>query len=165
MKQEDKIKFEKFLKLLRKEGYPNEDTSDLAAVVGYNLDNFLIDFVEVFGMDKMMDFVEEGLKKLIGKDKKVTLTMSDSYGLGSFVDLKIKDFYIDLDDTADGIRLNASFGDSAIEDPEGILKSLDDISDEIGIGEWGDFEELIENIKHEFQDWFYKRLGYQIYWE
>jgi hypothetical protein len=116
------------------------------------------------GMDKTEEFIGQGLDKLIGPEKKVRIVLPEHFGVGSFSELKVKNFYIDLDDTADGIRLDAQFGDTVIEDFEGILRPLSTIYHEIGMGEMGDFEELLESLEKEFADWFHERLGYYIYW-
>lgn len=159
-----KKKFENFLRVLKKEGYPNSNIEDLAKLVDYNLAYFLIDFVESMGMNKTEEFIGQGLNKLIGPEKKVRIVLPEHFGVGSFSELKVKNFYIDLDDTADGIRLDAQFGDTVIEDFEGILRPLSTIYHEIGMGEMGDFEELLESLEKEFADWFHERLGYYIYW-
>jgi hypothetical protein len=78
-----KKKFENFLRVLKKEGYPNSNIEDLAKLVDYNLAYFLIDFVEFMGMNKTEEFIGQGLNKLIGPEKKVRIVLPEHFGVGS----------------------------------------------------------------------------------
>lgn len=156
-------KFEAFLRLLEQEGYPNENVSDFAQLVGYDLDNFLVDFVNNFGLDKTEEFVTKGLNVIFGPSKKLRLDTSNDYGQGSFVDYILEDFYVDLNDTADGIRIEKKFGDSALEDSDGILKSLEQLYEEGDMGDWSGFDDLIDYLDNNLSKYLNKRLGYSIY--
>ena len=93
------------MRVLKKEGYPNSNIEDLAKLVDYNLDFFLVDFVEFMGMDKTEEFIGQGLDKLIGPEKKVRILLPEHFGVGSFSELKVKNFYIDFYDTNNQILL------------------------------------------------------------
>lgn len=163
MERNSTKKFESFLRLLEREGYPNENVSDFAQLVGYDLDNLLVDFVLNLGVDKTEEFVKRGLDVIFGPSKKLRLDFSRDYGQGAFVDYILEDFYVDLNDTADGIRIEKKFGDSALEDDRGVLKSLEQIYHDSDMGDWWGFDELVDSLNRDLAKYLNKRLGYFIY--
>jgi hypothetical protein len=156
-------KFRTFLKILEREGYPNPNVKSLASLVNYDLKDLMVDLVEFTGLDNTEKFISKGINSLVGPERKIRLELSDFYGEGAFIVLHVRDFYVDMDDTADGVRLDASFGDSSIPDAEGNLKTLEQIYNDLDFSEWSNYDELHDSLWGEFQDWFEDRLGYKIY--
>ena len=56
-----------FLKTLEKEGYPNPSVQSIAQMVGYNLDDFLIDLKIEVGDKGVVDFCDKAIEKLSGE--------------------------------------------------------------------------------------------------
>ena len=153
-----------FLKVIKKFGYPNPKLRTLADMVGYNLDNFLWDLSTGIGRDGVEDFCKKTIKKISGKDGiKVDL------GLGEFCHIHIKPKYYNENESENGIISEGKWGNSKLltvgEDGTEYYTTIEQIIDDVSIGEWGDLDELIDNIKDKSSEYVYKNCGFFILWE
>jgi len=155
-----------FLKLLMREGYPNENLSSLGKIVGYNIDYMLMDMEEQYGDDGVSKFVTKGLTHMMGDDLIYTLDLVP-YGFyaGSYVKFQILRYNYQSDDYYDGILVHVDILDSKICHPDGVCETLDEIYDKADMGEWGEVEELKEEILNDFSHKVHETLGYYLHYE
>ena len=153
-----------FLRVLKNYGYPNPKMRRLADMAGYNLDNFLLDLKQEIGREGVKEFCEKAITKISGKQGiKVDL------GLGEFCFIHVYPIYYDEIESEYCIFSNAKWGDSKIlfVDDEGrnSYTTIEKIIDDVGIGEWGDLDELIDGIKSHADEYVYNNCGFCIGWQ
>ena len=155
-----------FLKILLREGYPNTNLSSLAKLVSYNSDNLLFDLDEQYGRKKVTEFVEKGLEKFLGDDFIYKLDL-EPYGYynGSYVVFEIVRFNYQPNDYLDGIIVHSNMLDSNICHPDGKCETFEDIYDGADMGEWGEVEELKEEILNAFSHKIHENLGFYLNFE
>jgi hypothetical protein len=153
-----------FLNVVKNYGYPNPKMRTLADMVGYNLDNFLLDLSKEIGREGVEDFCEKAIKKISGKDG-----INVDLGLGEFCNIHINPKYYDENESENGIISEGKWGDSKIltvsEDGVQYYSTIQEIIDDVGIGEWGDLDELIDGIKDKAGSYVYDNCGFYIWWE
>ena len=128
-------------------GYPNSSVNSIANSINYELDNFLPDLVEEVGEIKADEFVERTLNKLSEDGKGIRVPLSND----KYIYLQIHQSRIDLEETEDAVLIDWSWGDSRLgaldEDGNEYEATLEEIYDNMDMGDWGDYDEMIDNIK------------------
>ncbi len=159
------MELKKLLKYLSKEGYPGPTTLTVMEYTGYDDDEFLHDLVEELGHDKAMDFVSKALGKLSSTSEiSIKVDLSNVAGEGSFVYLDIYRFYIDLNEEYSDVLIHSGWGDSFIIDPwDGRETTLEQISDEVNMGEWNDWEEFMDSIRSKCYNHIKTNCGFGIW--
>ena len=154
----------RFLKVLNKVGYPNPDTATIAKMIGYNLDNFLTELVGEIGEEQSDDFVSKTIKKL-SSEKGVRINISND----EYVYFIFHNPHIDLENDATSVIARWSWGDSNLlhQDDEGneVYRTIDEIYEDIGMGEWSEFENMLEEFKEDCNKYVYDNCGFFIWWE
>jgi hypothetical protein len=150
----------RFLKVLNKVGYPNPDTVTIAKMVSYNLDNFLTELVGEIGEEKSNDFILKAIQKL-SDENGIRLDI----GNNEYVYAIIREPYIDME--GDGsVFAELTWGDSNLlyQDDEGneVYRTIEEISNNLGMGEWGDFEDMLKGFEAEFDSHIYNNCGFSI---
>lgn len=147
-------------------GYPNPDLQSIARMIGYDLDNFLIDLVDEIGEEKANEFVEKAVKKMSSDDG---VRIQDLDDPEQFANIHIIDPFIDLENNETTVTSNWGWGETNIffrdDDGNESYKTIPEIGAEIGMGEWGDYEEMIGEIQEDCNQLFYKNCGFGIWWE
>ena len=155
-----------FLKVLNKFGYPNEDVPNIATMSGYDLDDFLPDLVDEVGQDKADEFVLNAISK-ISSNKGIRVNLFEDSGDGEYAYFIIHSAYIDLENDISTVLVNWSFGDSKIlttdEDGKEAYKTIHQIFDDVGMGEWSEYDELEDSIKESCNAVVYKKCGFGIW--
>ena len=156
----------KFLKVMNKMGYPNPNTKTIARSMDYNLDEFLPDLVDEVGEEKTNEFTENALSKLSedGKGIKIPINGPDEY-----VYLEIYESRIDLDETETQVLINWGWGESRLlsqdENGHDTYKTLDQMYDDIGMGEWGEWDEMIDSFKYYAHEHIRDNCGFGIWFD
>lgn len=153
------ISVKRFLRVLEKFGYPNPRLVQLANMSSYKLNSFVHDLIEEIGVEATETFIKNALSKLSEDDKgiKVDVEYGFCYVIPTFK--KITDYeFVDLD---------ISFGQSSLlstdENGDEAYMSLEEINDNLGLGEMSDFDELIEYIRTVFISMVYNNCGFAVF--
>lgn len=156
----------KFLKVMNKMGYPNPNTKSIARSMDYDLDEFLPNLIEEVGKERAEEFTEKSLSKLSdgGKGIKVPLNNDTEY-----IYLQIYESRIDLDETESQVLINWGWGDSKLlsqdEDGDDTYKTLDQIYDDVGMGEWGEWDEMVDYFKDSAYEYIVENCGFGVWFD
>jgi hypothetical protein len=158
----------RFLKVLNKVGYPNSDLDSIVRMVDYDLYDLLLDLVNEVGEDGADDFIKRAISKVYDGDKGIRVAVNDG-DYGEYAYIKLENPYVDLENDDTTVLSRWSWGETKIltsdEDGNEIYKTMDQISDETDMGDWGEYEELIEHIKTNCNDFMYRNCGFVICWD
>jgi hypothetical protein len=131
----------------------------------YDLDNFLPDLVEEVGEERADEFTEKALEKLSENGKGIRIPLGDN----KYIYLQIHQSRLDLEETETQVLIDWSWGDSKLtgvdEDGNEYDATLGELYDNIGMGEWGDWDEMIDNIKNECYDYVRDNCGFGIWFD
>lgn len=147
-------------------GYPNPNTKSIARSMDYDLDEFLPNLVEEVGKERAEEFTENALSKLSEDGKGIKVPLNDNT---EYIYLQIYESRIDLDETESQVLINWGWGDSKLlsqdEDGDDTYKTLDQIYDDVGMGEWGEWDEMVDSIKDECYDFIINNCGFGIWFD
>ena len=150
----------RFLKVLNKVGYPNPDVKSIAKMVDFNLHNFLPNLHEEIGINKTNEFIKKSLDKLSEGKKGIRLDVE----VDEYVYFKILDVVYNEHELENGIIIDWEFGDSSIlsSDDEGneTHKTIQQIGDDVGMGEWSEYDEMINYLKDEISAKIFNNCGF-----
>ena len=157
----------KFLKVMTKMGYPNPNTMSIARSMDYDLDEFLIDLVGEVGEERADEFTEKALSKLSEDGKGIRVPLDDENH--NYIYLEIHQSRINLDETEDSVLIDWSWGDNVLtgvdENGEEYDTNMDEIYNNMGMGEWGEFDEMLDNIRDECYDYIRNNCGFGIWFD
>lgn len=155
-----------FLKVLSKVGYPNPDTQSIAKMVGYNLEDFLPDLVAELGGEKADEFTDNALNKL---STEKGIKVQDLDDPEQYAYIKLLNPRLDLDNDEGTVLCDWAWGDSHIffrdDDGNESYKTIQEIGDELGMGDWSDFDEMVDDIREDCNKFVYKNCGFGIWWD
>lgn len=153
-----------FLKVLQKVGYPNPNLKSIAKMADFDLNNFLPHLHEEIGVDKTNEFVKKSLDKLSEGKKGIRLDV----GIDEYVYFKILDVVYNEHELESGIIIDWEFGDSSIlsSDDEGneTHKTIQQVGDDVGMGEWSEYNEMIDYFKDEMSAKIFNNCGFHSWW-
>ena len=156
----------RFLKVLQKVGYPNPDLQSIAKMVDYNLDEFLPDMVAEIGEEKTNQFAKNAIKKISTKGGIKIQDLDDSE---QYAYIHILNPHVDFDNDETTVMSDWAWGDTNIfykdDDGNETYKTIQEIGDEIGMGEWADFDEMVDDIREDCNKLVYKNCGFGILWD
>ena len=156
-----------FLRVMNKMGYPNPSTKSIANSIDYDLDNFLPDLVGEVGEERADEFTEKALSKLSEDGKGIRVPLDDENH--NYIYLEIHQSRIDLDETETQVLIDWSFGDNVLtgvdENGEEYDSNMDEIYENMGMGEWGEFDEMIDNIRDECYEHIRNNCGFGIWFD
>ena len=159
-----------FLKILEKTGYPSTSTyvTTVAKMVNYPLGaHFLKDLLDEVGYDKTVEFVENTFSKLGAMSSPgLKIDLSNTVGeTGSYMYLIINGVNLAHreDDTLE-VWVNYSFGKHQLIH-DGEIKTLDDIYEDVGLGEMGEWDDLFNSIKEECIDYLFLTTGFTTHFD
>jgi hypothetical protein len=157
----------KFLKVMTKMGYPNPNTMSIARSMDYDLDEFLIDLVGEVGEERADEFTEKALSKLSEDGKGIRVPLDDENH--NYIYLEIHQSRINLDETEDSVLIDWSWGDNVLtgvdENGDEYDTNMDEIYNNMGMGEWGEFDEMLDNIRDECYDYIRNNCGFGIWFD
>jgi hypothetical protein len=150
-----------FLKILNKVGYPNPDTKSIAKMMGYDFFEFIPNLVYEIGEDGAQSFVNNALAKLSTEDG-IKVDLSN----GEYVYIIVDKAKIDIQPSGNDVSIVYRWGDSKLlsTDEEGneVYKTLEQIDDDLGMGDQGDYDDMIDYIKDQFYQLVLNNCGFGI---
>lgn len=153
-----------FLKVLQVEGYPNPNIQSIATMVGYDLDNFLMDLKEELGQEGVDSFCQKAINKLSGNDG-IYIDLDS----GEYIVFKLFVIGFDEDETENDVMVKHKVVDSKLlttdDDGDETYKTLEQIEDEAGMGDWGDLDELKDHMRMRLYNYVHSRCGFGIWIE
>jgi hypothetical protein len=156
-----------FLKVLSKVGYPNPETESIAKMIGYNLEDFLPDLVAEVGQEKAEEFTFNALSKL-STNKGIKVTNIYDYP-EQYAYIDVYNPRLDLENDETTVLCNWSWGDTNLlsQDDDGneTYKTIEEIGDDVGMGDWAEYDELIDEIKEDCNKLVFKNCGFGIWWD
>ncbi len=156
-----------FLKVLSKVGYPNPETESIAKMIGYNLEDFLPDLVAEVGQEKAEEFTFNALSKL-STNKGIKVTNIYDYPK-QYAYIDVYNPRLDLENDETTVLCNWSWGDTNLlsQDDDGneTYKTIEEIGDDVGMGDWAEYDELIDEIKEDCNKLVFKNCGFGIWWD
>ena len=160
-----------YLKLLSKIDYPNQSESlpQLSKVIDYTPFNFQEDLLNTLGVIGTTDFVGKTFTKLGAMSNPGYKVNLDDVGEdGSYIHLII-DTYEVIETHEEGefpfeVWINYSWGDNQlVHDGTGL--TLDEIYDEVGLGEVGEYDELLDDIMDNVINKVFYQTGFQLHFD
>jgi autonomous glycyl radical cofactor GrcA len=163
---EDTLKIKSFLKILEKVGYPNPKIVSISDMVDYNLDYFLVDLKNEIGEEGVVDFCDKAIEKLSdGKAIKVDLETDGQ----EYVVVNVFPLYYDEDEAENDVISRVEFVDSKIfsvdEDGKDVYKTIPEIQDDVSMGDWAEYDEMMDHIKMKVYNYIFSRCGFGIWVE
>jgi hypothetical protein len=156
-----------FLKTLKKVGYPNPDTASIAKMIGYNLEDFLPDLFDEIGEDKADEFIENALDKISTPEGIRINNLYDDPNQYAYIHLHNPRLDLDNDETT--VLCDWSWGETQIlhqdEDGNETYKTISEISEDLGMGDWAEFDELVDSIKEDCNQLVFNNCGFGIWWD
>lgn len=159
-----------FLKILEKTGYPSTSTyaTTVAKMVNYPLGtHFLVDLLNEVGDSKTFEFIENTFSELGAMSSPgLKIDLSNTVGeTGSYIYLIINGFTLGRteNDTLE-VWIYYTFGKSQLIH-DGEIKTLDDIYEDVGLGEMGEWDDLIKSIEDECIDYLFLTTGFIVHFD
>jgi hypothetical protein len=155
-----------FLKVLSKVGYPNPQVESIAKMIDYNLEEFLPDLVAEVGEEKADDFTEKALNKMSTSDG---IKIQDKEDPEQYAYIKLHNPRLDLENDETTVLCDWTWGDTNIffrdDDGNESYKTIQEIGDELGMGDWSDFDEMVDDIREDCNRLVFKNCGFGIWWD
>jgi len=155
-----------FLKVLNKVGYPNPDVQSIAKMIDYNLEEFLPDLVAEVGEEKADDFTEKALNKMSTSDG---IKIQDKDDPEQYAYIILLNPRLDLENDETTVLCDWSWGDTNIfyrdDDGNESYKTIQEIADETGMGDWSDFDEMVDDIREDCNRLVFRNCGFGIWWD
>jgi len=157
----------RFLKVLNKFGYPNPNVKSIARMVDYDLENFLPDLVAELGEEKADDFTEKALDKIsTPKGIRISNFYDDP---NQYAYIHVHNPRLDLDKDETTVLCDWNWGKTQIlhqdEDGNETYKTISEISEDLGMGDWSEFDELVDSIREDLNKFVYANCGFGIWWD
>ena len=155
-----------FLKVLKKVGYPNPDIQSIAKMIGYDIQEFLPDLVAEIGEEKADEFTENALNKMSTSDG---IRVQDKDDPEQYAYIILHNPRLDLDNDETTVLCNWSWGDTNIffkdDDGNDSYKTIQEIGEDIGMGDWADYDEMVDEIKEDCNRLVFNDCGFGIWWD
>ena len=155
-----------FLKVCKRYGYPNPKLQTIANMVGYDLDNFLLDLETEIGNAGVLDFCEKAISKLQGEDGMRVNLETDGQ---EYVVVKIQVNNYDEEESENDVLASYKIIESKIltTDVNGneTYKTIEQINDELDMGEWSEYDEMIDHITMKIYNYVFSRCGFGLWWQ
>jgi hypothetical protein len=135
-------------------------------MIDYNLEEFLPDLVAEIGEQKADEFTEKALNKISTSDG---IRIQDDDDPEQFAYIKLHNPRLDLENDEGTVLCNWTWGDTNIfyrdDDGNDSYKTIQEIADEIGMGDWADFDEMVDGIREDLNKFVYNNCGFGIWWD
>jgi hypothetical protein len=155
-----------FLKVLKKVGYPNPDIQSIAKMIGYDIQEFLPDLVAEIGEEKADEFTENALNKMSTSDG---IRVQDKDDPEQYAYIILHNPRLDLDNDETTVLCDWSWGDTNIffkdDDGNDSYKTIQEIGEDIGMGDWADYDEMVDEIKEDCNRLVFNECGFGIWWD
>jgi hypothetical protein len=132
----------------------------------YNLEEFLPDLVEILGEEKADDFTEKALNKISTPNG---IKIQDNEDPEQYAYIILHNPRLDLENDETTILCDWMWGDTNIfyrdDDGNGSYKTIPEIADEIGMGDWADFDDMVDHIREDCNKLVFNNCGFGIWWD
>jgi hypothetical protein len=156
----------RFLKVLNKVGYPNPSIHSIAKMIDYNLEEFLPDLVAEIGEKKADEFTEKALNKM-STPKGIRIQGKDNSQEYAYI--IIHNPRLDLENDETTVLCDWSWGNTNIlyQDDDGneTYKTIEEVGEDLGMGDWSDYDDLVDGIKNDCNDIVFSNCGFGIWWD
>ena len=156
----------RFLKVLNKVGYPNPSIHSIAKMIDYNLEEFLPDLVAEIGEEKADEFTEKALNKM---STPKGIRIKDKDDSKEYAYIIIHNPRLDLDNDETTVLCDWEWGDTNIlsQDDDGneTYKTIEEIGEDLGMGDWADYDDLVDGIRNDCNDIVFNNCGFGIWWD
>jgi hypothetical protein len=156
----------RFLKVLNKVGYPNPSIHSIAKMIDYNLEEFLPDLVSEIGEKKADEFTEKALNKM-STPKGIRIQGKDNSQEYAYI--IIHNPRLDLENDETTVLCDWSWGNTNIlyQDDDGneTYKTIEEVGEDLGMGDWSDYDDLVDGIKNDCNDIVFSNCGFGIWWD
>jgi len=156
----------RFLKVLNKIGYPNPSIHSIAKMIDYNLEEFLPDLVAEIGEEKADEFTEKALNKM-STPKGIKIQGKDDSK--EYAYSIIHNPRLDLDNDETTVLCDWEWGDTNIlsQDDDGneTYKTIEEIGEDLGMGDWSDYDDLVDGIREDCNQLVFNNCGFGIWWD
>ena len=160
------MEIKRLLKYFAKHGYPSPETLTIMNYSGYDPEEFLNDLVEELGYDGATEFVGKTLSRLssgINSEIQIKIPLDNTISPGSWIQLIIYDFEINLNEEPSDILINSDWGDSYFIHPEtGEKGTFQDVIDDVD--PW-DYSDLVDSMRDEAYGYIQKWCGFGIWYQ
>jgi hypothetical protein len=130
-------------------------------MMGYDFFEFIPNLVYEIGEDGAQSFVNNALAKLSTEDG-IKVNLSN----GEYVYIIVDKAKIDIQPTGNDVSIVYRWGNSKLlsTDEEGneVYKTLEEIDDDLGMGDQGDYDDMIDYIKNQFYQLVLNNCGFGI---
>jgi hypothetical protein len=155
-----------FLKVLSKVGYPNPQVESIAKMIDYNLEEFLPDLVAEVGEEKADEFTQKALNKMSTSDG---IKIQDKDDPEQYAYIKLHNPRLDLENDETTVLCDWNWGDTNIffrdDDGNESYKTIQEIGEDLGMGDWADYDEMVDDIREDCNKLVYKNCGFGIWWD
>ena len=155
-----------FLKVLSKVGYPNPQVESIAKMIDYNLEEFLPDLVAEVGEEKADEFTQKALNKMSTPDG---IRIQDKDDPEQYAYIKLHNPRLDLENDETTVLCDWNWGDTNIffrdDDGNESYKTIQEIGEDLGMGDWADYDEMVDDIREDCNKLVYKNCGFGIWWD
>jgi hypothetical protein len=155
-----------FLKVLSKVGYPNPQVESIAKMIDYNLEEFLPDLVAEVGEEKADEFTQKALNKISTSDG---IRIQDKDDPEQYAYIKLHNPRLDLENDETTVLCDWNWGDTNIffrdDDGNESYKTIQEIGEDLGMGDWADYDEMVDDIREDCNKLVYKNCGFGIWWD
>jgi hypothetical protein len=155
-----------FLKVLNKVGYPNPQVESIAKMIDYNLEEFLPDLVAEVGEEKADEFTQKALNKMSTPDG---IRIQDKDDPEQYAYIKLHNPRLDLENDETTVLCDWNWGDTNIffrdDDGNESYKTIQEIGEDLGMGDWADYDEMVDDIREDCNKLVYKNCGFGIWWD
>ena len=156
----------RFLKVLNKVGYPNPSIHSIAKMIDYNLEEFLPDLVAEIGEEKADEFTEKALNKM-STPKGIRIQGKDNSQEYAYIIRHNPRLDLDNDETT--VLCDWEWGDTNIlsQDDDGneTYKTIEEVGEDLGMGDWSDYDDLVDGIRSDCNDIVFSNCGFGIWWD
>lgn len=154
------MEIKRLLKYFAKHGYPSPETLTIMKYSGYDPEEFLGELVNEIGYENSVEFVRKTFNKL-SSNNAIKIPLDNVISPGSWIELIIDDFEINLDEEASNVLINSNWGDSYFIHPEtGETGTFEDsIEDE---DPW-DYSDLVDDMRSECYTYIQKMCGFGVW--
>lgn len=155
-----------FLKLLTKVGYPNENLQSYADMASYDLENFLPDLIAELGEEKADEFTERALNKMSTKNG---IRVQDKEDPEQYAYIILHNPRLDLENDETTVLCDWEWGDTHIffkdDDGDESYKTIEEIGESVGMGDWADYDDMIDEIRGDCNKLVFSNCGFGIWWD
>jgi hypothetical protein len=156
----------RFLKVLNKVGYPNPSIHSIAKMIDYNLEEFLPDLVAEIGEEKADEFTEKALNKMSTPDG---IRIQGKDNSQEYAYIIIHNPRLDLENDETTVLCDWEWGDTNIlsQDDDGneTYKTIEEVGEDLGMGDWADYDDLVDGIRNDCNDIVFSNCGFGIWWD